>query len=621
MKKVNTLLLFLLVLIISNNSLTAQTYTSYQLPEPDDLSPLFVGSFTESAIYYGDIPSESTDKPVIVFVHGFIDLANLWFAPGNDMYDKAYDENYRTAFVATTRGEGMWTNGEIFAEMLEDITTHYGVSDVVIVAHSNGGKTSEVAMFQHDKKDLVNKVITLGTPFKGTGIANLAETPAFNWLVDFVGLGGGTATSTTYYMEGVARPILDNLSNNQPEKFINFGAWGYNNGTTITAPAMFVSGGLLNFMGGGPSTGGNDGVTPYYSSTRPGGSQQWPGHCYWWWCNQESKFDHIDITFDYVVWDVIEPYFSYDTNNYYISNSDDEIAQTNKVESNFELISTADGSLDAFEISKDAGQVSIHLMHEDEKSQFLVFDDAGKMLNVEQSTKKGAQGANSTLILENAVAGKYQIETDADDFAGLVAYEKGAILTYDNSKIAYQAGQVIDINVEFSGVKDADIKAVILQKNNLTGNPIENGETHIVNLEAKGNSQYTYTFPKGLSEGVYNVTIDAKSDDFRRSLVAGFVVEDAAQAIDKPVLPILTLSNYPNPVEQFTQISFNKVFEGTARLAIYDAYGRQIKSRDLSSMTLGNQTIEWDLKELSSGTFFLEFENGKEKAVTTLIKL
>lgn len=619
MKKIKTILPVFLLLLIHSSILSAQSYTTYQLPEPENLSPLFVGSFTESAIYYGDIPSQSIDKPVLVFVHGFIDLANLWFAPGNHMYDKAFDDNYRTAFVATTRGEGMWTNGEILSEMLEDITSHYGVSDVIIIAHSNGGKASEVAMFQHDKKDLVDKVITLGTPFKGTGIANLAETPAFNWLVDFIGLGGGTATSTTYYMEGVARPILDNLSNNQPEKFINFGAWGYNNALSITAPVMLVSGGLLNYMGAGPSTGGNDGVTPYYSSTRPGGSQQWPGYCYWWWCNNESQYNHIDITFDYVVWDEIEPYFSYDVDN--LSASDDEIAQTNKVESNFELISTADGTLDEFKINKDAGLVSIHLMHEDENSQFLVFDATGKMVDVEQSTKKGVQGANSTLVLKDTNPGHYQIETDADDFAGLVAYEKGAILTYDNSKLVYQQGQVIDLNIGLSGVEDADIKAVIVQKNDLSGNPIENGETYIVELKSKGNSEYIYTFPNGLSEGVYNLTVDAKTKDFRRSLVSGFVVQAAIQTIEDSKSSLIALSNYPNPVEQFTQVSFNKIFAGAARLVIYDAYGRQLKSEDLTSTLIGRQTIEWDLKELSSGTFFLEFENGTEKAVTTLIKL
>ncbi|MEL7219885.1 MAG: alpha/beta hydrolase, partial [Bacteroidota bacterium] len=291
MKK--TLLLTLCALFLGAFSMQIQAqnydYDEIQLPNPDNMSLLFFGAIAESKIYYGETPSNNQDKPVIVFVHGFIDLANLWFTLGNDMYEEAYDDGYRTAFVALTRGEGMWTNGAILADMLEDITDHYGVDDVVIVAHSNGGKSAEVAMFAENKYDLVDRVITLGTPFRGTGVADLAETPAFNWLVDFIGLGGGTSTSTTYYMDGVARPILDNDPDNQPGKFINFGGWGYKNGTTIIFPVMTTSGTLLNAMGGRPSSGGNDGVTPYYSSTRPGGYQVWDGWAWCWWCNRESK--------------------------------------------------------------------------------------------------------------------------------------------------------------------------------------------------------------------------------------------------------------------------------------------------------------------------------------------
>ena len=130
-------------------------YDEVQLPIPDDVSPFFWGSVNSSKIYYGASPSNGNNKPVVVFVHGFINLANTWFIPGNNLYDSAYEDGYRTAFVATTRGEGMWTNGGLLADMLEDITAYYGVNDVVIVAHSNGGKASEVAMFEHNKDNLV----------------------------------------------------------------------------------------------------------------------------------------------------------------------------------------------------------------------------------------------------------------------------------------------------------------------------------------------------------------------------------------------------------------------------------------------------------------------------------
>ncbi len=620
-----TLFTLLLVAFSLNNIQAQNNYTEYQLPHPDQLSPLFVGSLTESAIYYGKTPSFSSNKPVLVFVHGFIDLANLWFAPGNDMYERAYDSRYRTAYVAMTRGEGMWTNGALLAEMLEDITDHYNVKDVVIVAHSNGGKASEVAMFYENKSHLVDRVISLGTPFKGTGVADLAETPAFNWLVDFIGLGGGTSTSTTYYMEGIARPILDNEPDNEVKKFINFGAWGYNDGTTIAAPIMAVSGELLNNMGGGPSTGGNDGVTPYYSSTRPGGSPQWPGYCAWWWCNEESEYDHMDITFDYVVWNEIKPYFTGNLNYFKTANDfESPVARGEMLKSNFELISTMDGDEEMFTVSEDAGKVNISLMHRDEGSQFIIANSNAEQIDFNLQRNKGInKGANSSVILDNPAAGKYSIATDADHFAAMVSYEKGATLLFDNSKIAYESGEAIQLNAEIKNVKEkATVTAVAIRKNNLKGIAFQNNDAIVLELEALPNGKYEAIIPGGLKEGVYNLTINAEADNFRRTIVSGFVVK-AAKEINNELLEVkeLSLKNFPNPVIDNTTIQFEIIKKGDAYLYLYDSYGRIVRTENVSEFEVGTHQLEWNMDALSNGNYFLELQNGKNKTTTNIIKL
>ena len=624
--KINTYATLTLFLFLVQFSLHAQKdydYTQYLLPHPDDLSPLFVGALTESAIYYGAHPSNSANKPVLVFVHGFADLANSWFLPGNDIYDRAYDDRYRTAFVATTRGEGMWANGALLGDMLEEITDYYGVNDVVIIAHSNGGKATEVAMFYENKSHLVNRAISLGTPFKGTGIADLAETPALNWLVDFIGLGGGTSTSTTYYMEGVARPILDNEPDNQPSKFINFGGWGYNSGTTLAAPVMFVAGGYLKLAGGSNSEGGNDGVTPYYSSKRPGGSPQWPGYCGWWWCNDESQYDHIDITHDYVIWNAIKPYFTGNVNGFSTPDTEDEQYDRQKtLASTFEVISTKDGYEEAFTIAKEAGQVSINLWHPEEGTNFQILNENLEAVAVNITKSKGHnKGMNSAITLDALQAGTNTIESDVE-FAAVVAYEKGAELLFDNANIRHTEGEAITFEAALTGTNQAaTITAVLAETADLMGNKVD-GATEIIEFELAANGNYTYTLPKGLKAGVYNMTINAVGSDFRRNLVSGFVVipTDTPQ-IATVATPELGLQNYPNPVVDQTTITFDVLTEGTTSLSLYDAYGRLVRVETLTNLALGQHTQVWNVAGLASGTYFLELKNGAHKVTQSLVKV
>ena len=331
-------------LVLGALSLNAQTISTYQLPTPQQLTPLFIGPITGSGIYYGATPSYvDPNKPVIVYVHGFIDLNNAWFLPGNDMYDNTYNANQNCAFVAMTRGEGMWENGRLLADMIDDITRHFGVSSVVLVAHSNGGKASEVAMITHNRRRKVERVISLGTPFGGTELANVAEAPGFNLLVNLIGLGGGTRTSTTYYMGGYARPILDWSWRNQPGKFVNFGAWGYNNGSNDLSLVLTAGGLVLNTLGASRFAGGNDGVTPYWSSDRPNGRQQWTTG----YGNPISRFDHTGVALSQNVWNSIEPMFSAPLSSLRLHNTQESNATiaTETITSNLQFLSSEDKNL------------------------------------------------------------------------------------------------------------------------------------------------------------------------------------------------------------------------------------------------------------------------------------
>ncbi len=620
-KLIYTLTLFITFTLLANNNTNAQsvTYTSYQLPAPQYLSPLFVGSLNESAIYYGQEHWYNKNKPVIVFVHGFIDLANLWFSPGNDIYYEA-NKRYRTAFVATTRGEGMWRNGEILATMLEDIVKHYKTNKVIIVAHSNGGKASEVAMFHYDKYQLVDRVITLGTPFKGTGLADIAELPGMEYIVDLVGLGGGTSTSTTYYMEGHARPILDNDPDNQPNKFINFGAWGYDNGTTVAAPAMYAGGLILNTMGGGDSNGGNDGVTPYYSSTRPGGSQMWGGWCWSWWCNLNSRYDHIDITYDYIMWDEIKPYLTGSLPNRMMQQ--EEIDRASTLTSNFELITTMDGAANQFRVPADAGEVTVNVIHPDVSNQFNLIDDSGNDLTMDLMVSKGLNESNyshQTLYLEK---GTYQINSDAVEYAAIVSYENGAQLTFDNSQLSYEEGETITFNASILNTKqEATITAVLYAKSDINGKSIQT-QSYVVQFELNEEGKYVAILENGVKAGIYNLQINAEGETFRRTIISGIVVKNKENSLLNIEESSLNISTFPNPTTDYINVSIELENEGTnAAIHIYDAYGRTVQSQNLAKYSEGTHTIQFDMNTMPKGTYFISFENENKIKTEAVIKL
>ncbi len=624
MKHIFTPLFFFLVAIGWINPIQAQVnvYSTYQMPSPSNLSPLFIGSLTESAIYYGDNTNMDTNKPVIVFVHGFVDLNNLWFAPGNDMYMEFHKRRYRTAFTATTRGEGMWYNGEMLSYMLDDITAHYGVNDVVIIAHSNGGKASEVAMFQYGKYNKVDRVITLGTPFRGTGLANMAELPGLNWVADLVGLGGGTSTSTTYYMDGYARPILDGSPDNQPDKFINYGAWGYKHGNSILSPAMTTGGVLLNVMGAGPFNGGNDGVTPYYSSTRPGGTQMWPGHCWTWWCNLESKTDHVDIAYNYRSFSYFEPWL---TGSLPLRMAQPDFGEYepvgNEIVSQHQIIIPSMGHESSFDID-GSGKVSIQLLQKNATESIHILDANRQVLDQPGISKESDNGQSLSIAyeLDLPLEGNYELVADSDDFIAVIEHESGPALVLDQLKAAYAHDEAISWYAHMEGTDEATtIKAIITHKNDLKGNTVK-GQVYEVEFQHVGNMVYRYDMPQGMTPGTYTLWIQSESEKYSRSIISGFVINEEVTR-ETLLETTLQLSHYPNPVSDMALIQITKKTEGNAMITLYDQFGRTIKQQDLSKEPIGQQEIQWDLASTPNGTYYLEFQTGNQKISKPLIVL
>src|ERR1700683_3818840 len=91
-------------------------------------------------IFYGAIPPDGAQAPVVVYVHGLKGIAADWWLNAvdgstNPMYDMAYAAGYRTAFVcldSTCHRNGTQTwlqNAAVLQQELVTIANHYGINN------------------------------------------------------------------------------------------------------------------------------------------------------------------------------------------------------------------------------------------------------------------------------------------------------------------------------------------------------------------------------------------------------------------------------------------------------------------------------------------------------------
>ena len=211
-------------------------------------------------IWYGAIPANSTNTPVLVFVHGISGIAQDWwsatsYSGTNDMYLYAYTAGYRTAFVTLNsngqRGPGntMWVNGQTLTQQIQYIAQYYGVNQVDLVTHSKGGVDAQTAIVYDGAAPYVNQVFMLSSPNEGSPIAVIGC--AMPGQTD-----AATCSMTSSYMQ-VYRALTDKRDQGSPVKY-------WVSGGTYIGPthSIYYDGGLLMALGHISS----DGFVPITSS-------------------------------------------------------------------------------------------------------------------------------------------------------------------------------------------------------------------------------------------------------------------------------------------------------------------------------------------------------------------
>ena len=500
----------------------------------------------------------------------------------------------------------MWKNGELLAECIDKVCEKYNVKNLNIVAHSNGGKASEVAMYAHNKHNKVKRVFALGTPYWGVYLADLSQQWWFNWLWRYTGLNEGSATSTTYYSRNVIRPYFDNHPNNEPDKFYIIGASGYDNGTTILAPVMRTTGFLIY-----PVEGANDGVASYNSTLRPNANYLFN--------KNELKIDHIDVAFGQHIWNHIKAILSnkkprkYLKQNYnadYTMISDYQITHSNN-------------KYDLLTLDKNNTQANLTVIHPIENSHFHLESFNNISLN---NTSKSFNKQNN---LSNHIS-TYDISSRNREFTLSSDFKYVAYLHQPNGvKMLYkQEKNTNNLKISFTGIntdlKPTEVKAIISKTTDLMGNEIAD-ETYIKSFVFNKNNSNFSLDTSDFEEGSYSLYVSANHPDFKRSLVAGFTLgalnksllnnETIKSTKDQSSLKLKNtlVKNYLNFITSDNGISSVRNY----RISVFNLNGQKVIEK---RKKVYNRNFEVNLGKLKSGLYIVKVDNNNEPKTFKILK-
>ncbi len=218
-------------------------------------------------VYSGETPPNlDPEKPVLVFVQGLFNSSSIWW-DDNDIYEKAYENGYQTAFVELYDSSGNprsnWVNGELLARQLEQIYEHFGGKKLAVIGYSKGGIDTQTAVVHYGKNDIVSNIFTIGTPHYGSPLADLAFSDWTWWLSSLLGTRNeGVYSLQTGVMEHF-RQITDQSKDvvKTPYYMIAGNDWG-----SVGTPTWF--GGLYLSLWGE-----NDGLVPLSSAFLPYGDK------------------------------------------------------------------------------------------------------------------------------------------------------------------------------------------------------------------------------------------------------------------------------------------------------------------------------------------------------------
>lgn len=102
---------------------------------------------------------------------------------------------------------------------------------------------------------------------------------------------------------------------------------------------------------------------------------------------------------------------------------------------------------------------------------------------------------------------------------------------------------------------------------------------------------------------------------------------ETEEPLEEEIVPVnVTLSNYPNPFNPTTTISFSLPEDGDVELSIYNVKGQKVRTLTNEFFVKGLHSIEWNGKDtnnksVSSGIYFYKISADKETAMKKMLLL
>ena len=152
-----------------------------------------------------------------------------------------------------------------------------------------------------------------------------------------------------------------------------------------------------------------------------------------------------------------------------------------------------------------------------------------------------------------------------------------------------------------------------------------------------GNTWYLSSFEIapayfGSAPRVFSDTIDFVYSDYSLSyyypIPRDSIIENLTDVVgESESIPLqISLSNYPNPFNSSTSISFTLTEAGHVSLAIYDITGRLVNTLVNADVNAGQQTVTWDgtdesSRPVASGIYFYNLRSGNDLKSRRMILL
>ena len=513
--------IFLSLIVVVAFSLSPEVSAGKLLPDDE--------TFTPGQWFLGDRPPNySSSKPPIVFVQGKNGNATAWYGETsyhgvNDMYTKAYEAGYQTVFVqlydAAGKGsENQYTNGRLLATMLKQISQHFNGQKVNIIAHSKGGPDTQAALIHYGAHQYVGRVITLGSPHRGSELADLS----YSWYAGWLGSLLGQKDAGTYSLQvgemAKFRSATDSHTNRSKNKYYTVA--GTNRGPAFSALAL---GGA--YLG---SYGANDGLVTATSSRLP-----YATHLF-----TDSKLDHDNIRLGSKVFSRLEPYLrsvtvSQLSANPLAFNQTDpanqlsaELEATNQTQTDPVIESESSSYITGGNLShsqftkkeiyvpaKTSGTISVYTASDDTIVELVAPDG---------SVMKATSPMKDDTILSGARLYSFQL-SEFDEGSWIVqmkaAHPKNA--NAKNGKDAYLLVSSFDetekLELQMAGMGKADQTSFTLKTPKQAGttrlsfkfkDPDGNELKQMVAPKANSRAEFTSKLPNVSKPGVYNMTVD-----------------------------------------------------------------------------------------------------------------